>query len=384
ACFTAVGAHLPFWPVWLADWGLSEAEIGAYLGAGLAFRIGANALMGAVADRYALRRLLLGGLGLASALVFLAHLAVETKAALFVLTLMVTTTLSPMIPLGEALGLRAAQRGGFPYAHARAAGSIAFLLSNMAVGWAIAAQGADAALWTLVLATAAAGAIGFIHPGGGAPPGADKGLDTARLREGFALFRIPALAYFALAAAMAQAAHATYYLYGSIEWARQGIGAATIGQLWATGVVAETVLMLGPGAVWVARLGPVRALAIGAGIGALRFAAMMLEPPLAFLWPLQALHALSFGLVHLATMAYVAESIPPRMAASGQGVLLGLTSGIAMAVATLLAGWLTGAAGVAAAWGMAAALGLGAVGAAIASGRAAPQGAQPYFTDRIS
>lgn len=372
ACFVAIGAHLPFWPVWLAEWGLTEAEIGSYLGAGLVVRIVVNAVFGALADRYAMRRLMLGTMGLASALVFLLHLAAETKAMLFLLTLLVTTTLSPMIPLGEALGLRAAGRHGFAYAHARAAGSVAFLLSNIGVGWAIAATSADAALWTLAISCTVAGFLGFIHPGGGAPAGAQAaGLDTARLREGLALFAQPGLGWFALAASLAMAAHATYYLYGSIDWARQGISHGTIGQLWAAGVVAETVLMLGPGAVWVARLGAMNALALGAGAGALRWVAMAFEPGLMALWPLQALHALSFGLAHLAIMAFAASHIPPRLAASGQGVLIGLSSGVAMAVATLAAGWLTGLAGLAAAWWMCAAMGIGAALAARAAGRAA-------------
>ncbi|MEM9763531.1 MAG: MFS transporter, partial [Pseudomonadota bacterium] len=87
--------------------------------------------------------------------------------------------------------------------------------------------------------------------------------------------------------------------------------------------------------------------------------------------PLQALHALSFGLTHLAIMAFAASHIPPRLAASGQGVLIGLSSGVAMAVATLAAGWLTGLAGLAAAWWMCAAMGMGAALAARAAGRAA-------------
>ncbi|MEO0427542.1 MAG: MFS transporter [Pseudomonadota bacterium] len=371
ACFVAIGAHLPFWPVWLSHWGLTEAEIGSYLGAGLVLRIVANAAFGALADRFAVRRLMLGGMGLASALVFVLHLAAETKAALFVLTLLVTTTLSPMIPLGEALGLRAAGRHGFAYAHARSAGSVAFLLSNIGVGWAISATSPDAALWTLAIACTVAGFIGFFHPGGGAPPGSQgTGLDTARLREGLALFARPGLGWFALAASLAMAAHATYYLYGSIDWARQGISPITIGQLWAAGVVAETVLMLGPGALWVARLGATNALALGAAAGAVRWAAMAFEPGLVALWPLQALHALSFGLAHLAIMAFAASQIPPRLAASGQGVLIGLSSGIAMAVATLAAGWLSGFAGLPAAWVMCALMGVGAALAARAAGRA--------------
>ena len=37
--FAALGAHLPYWPVWLEHWGLTTAEIGWYLGAATVARI---------------------------------------------------------------------------------------------------------------------------------------------------------------------------------------------------------------------------------------------------------------------------------------------------------------------------------------------------------
>ncbi|MEM6971856.1 MAG: MFS transporter [Pseudomonadota bacterium] len=339
AVFTAVGAHLPFWPVWLAAWGLDEATIGYYLGAGLMVRIVANAAFAAIADRFAVRRLMLALMGFAAALVFLAHLVVESHVMLLVLTLLCTATLSPMMPLGEALGLRAARMHGFLYPTVRAAGSVAFLLANLAVGWAIGQTGPDAALWTLVGACLVAALLGLAHPGGGAPAGA-AGSDTARLREGLALFQQRHLAVFALAAAAAQAAHASFYLLGSLEFTRMGLSPGIIGALWATGVIAETLLMLGPGRDWVTRLGPAQALALGAAVGIVRWGAMALYPPAWSLWLLQALHAFTFALVHLATMAFVARHLELRLQASGQGVLLGLSAGIAMAVATLAAGWL--------------------------------------------
>ena len=41
--FLALGAHLPFWPLWLSDWGLTEAEIGAYTAVSIGARVVAGA-----------------------------------------------------------------------------------------------------------------------------------------------------------------------------------------------------------------------------------------------------------------------------------------------------------------------------------------------------
>jgi PPP family 3-phenylpropionic acid transporter len=268
--------------------------------------------------------------------VFALHALAETKPVLFGLTLLVTATLSPMIPLGEALGLRAAMRHGFPYAHARSVGSVAFLVMNVGLGVTIQHVGADAALWSLVICCLAAAVFGFLHPGGGAPPGG--GIDTAGVREGWRLTAAPAFLAFLVAASAGQASHAVYYAYGSLVWQAQGIGAQVIGMLWAVGVVVETALMLGPGTRIVTRIGPARALAIGAAAGVIRWGGLALAPGLVALWPLQALHALTFAMAHLGAMAFIATAVPPRLAATAQGVYVGTLSGLVIAGATFAAG----------------------------------------------
>ncbi|MDT8343608.1 MAG: MFS transporter [Thermohalobaculum sp.] len=363
ALFLGIGAHLPYWPVWLKDWGLSDGEVGTWLGAALAVRLVANAALSALADAYAVRRLMLGACGALAAAVFALHSLAETRPVLFGLTLLVTMTLSPMIPLGEALGLRAAIRHGFAYPQARAVGSIAFLAMNLGLGVAIARLGPDAALWSLVACCGLAAVFGLMHPGGGAPAGG--GLDTAGLREGWRLTASPAFLAFIVAASAAQASHAVFYTYGSLVWAGQGIGAEVIGRLWAMGVAVEIALMLGPGGRMVARLGPARALVLAAAAGVLRWAGFALEPGLDLLWPLQALHAGSFALAHLAAMAFIAAAIPPRLAATAQGVYVGTLAGLAMAGATLAAGWLSATHGMAQTYWLAAGLSGVSLGAAL-------------------
>jgi PPP family 3-phenylpropionic acid transporter len=378
ALFLAIGAHLPYWPVWLADWGLTDGEVAGYLGAGLVVRLVANAVLSAVADAWAVRRVMLGVCGVAAAGVFALHALADTRPELFGLTLLVTVTLSPMIPLGEALGVRASLRHGFPYAHARAVGSIAFLAMNVGLGAAIASAGPGVALWTLVVCCLAAAGFGLFHPGGGAPPGG--GLDTARFREGVAMIANRRLALFALAVGLGQASHGVYYAYGSLGWAARGIGADTIGWLWAVGVLAETALMLGPGRAWVLRLGAATAIAAGGVAGVVRWGGMMFEPGVAALWPLQSLHAFTFAIAHLGAMAFVAAEIAPRLQASVQGVLVGTISGVLMAGAMFGAGAVAAAAGIPAAYGLALAMSGGSAVAALLLARLPPAGGEAAQT----
>ncbi len=367
ALFFAFGAHLPYWPIWLAEWGLSQAEIGTYLGLALVLRVVGSTLLPALADRFAARRAVIALSALAAAAVFASHLFIETRPALLAATLAAAFVTAPLIPLGEALGVRAAAMHGFAYAHARAAGSLAFLAMNVGLGALIARLGPGVVLWAVALNFIAVAALGVVHPGGGAPPGA--GLDRSKLRETLGLMAHPVFLTFAAAASVGQASHAVYYVYGTLGWVGQGIGAGVIGLLWAIGVGAEILLMLGPGRHLVARIGPARAVALAGLAGVLRWGLMSLTPGLALLWPVQCLHALTFGLGHLGAMAFVAAAIPPRLQASAQGLYGGGMGGVTIALATLAAGGISAAYGTAGAYWLAAVLSGFALFAALRLGR---------------
>lgn len=356
--FAALGAHLPYWPVWLEHWGLTTAEIGLYLGAATVARIAGSTLIPAVADLFAIRRWIIVAASLATAAAHLAHLTIGTSAGLMAWTLIAALVMAPPVPIGEALGLRAAERFGFAYAPVRAAGSIGFLLANVGTGAFLGTWGPDMVLWAVVIGFALLAVLGAVHPGGGAP--AKDTSDRAGISEVLRLLRHPAFLLFALAMTLGQASHVVYYVYSVLDWRAQGIADATIGWLWAVGVIAETALLLGPGGRLITRIGPANALALGAIAGLLRWTAMAFTPEAWMLWPLQAMHAVSFALAHLGAMAFLAAALPGRMIASAQGLSSGAMGGVLQAGLLFLAG------AVAASWGISMAYWVASVAAGLA------------------
>ena len=332
--FAALGAYVPYWPVWLEAWGLDRADIGVLLSAATVARIVGSTVIPALADRYGIRRWIISITAAASAAMFLVHLALDTRGLLLVVTLLLSVLMAPSVPLGEALGLRAVAGHGFAYAPVRAAGSVGFLAANVGIGWALDRVHPDLVIWVSAACFLALAILGAVHPGGGS--GADT--DRARYRETARLLVTPAFAVFALALAMTQSSHVVFYVYSVLAWQDQGLGGALIGWLWAFGVIAEMVLMLGPGRRIVARIGPAWSIAIGAGAAVLRWLAMAAAPGVVWLWPLMGLHAVTFALVHLGAMAFLAAAVPPRMAASGQGLVSGVAMGITSASAVAAAG----------------------------------------------
>jgi MFS transporter, PPP family, 3-phenylpropionic acid transporter len=333
AFYMALGAHLPYWPLWLADWGLGAGEIGLYVALGMGVRVVAALAVPALADGLDARRNTIAVASAAGALLFLAHLGIDSRALLLAATVGTGAALAGIGPIGEALGLAAARVHGFAYAQARGIGSAGFLAANLAVGALLPRFGSGLVLWWIVACLVAVVLLAPGHPGGRKV----EGEVPPRPREIAALLVDPVFGLFVATVAMLQASHAVMYAYGSVHWRELGLAEPTIGLLWATAVGAEIVFLLTVATGVVGRLGPMAALGACGGAGILRWSAMAADPVGAVLWPLQATHALTFAIGHLGAMAFISRAIPPRLGAAAQGALAATAGGIAMALGMVIA-----------------------------------------------
>lgn len=87
-------------------------------------------------------------------------------------------------------------------------------------------------------------------------------------------------------------------------------------------------------------------LLIGGMAAIIRWAALAWAPPLVLLWPLQALHALSFAAVFLAAMQLIERLAPSDQATAAQMVYSSLSAGLLIGLATVVSGPLFDAYGV--------------------------------------
>lgn len=329
AIFSALGAHLPFWPLWLSDWGLSEAEIGSFTAAGMIIRVIAGLAVPALADRIDNRRLVLAGVAGFGAITFAVHGLLGDRTLLMLATLCTGVVFAGMIPIADALGGAAARTAGFSYAPARSMGSLAFLLASLGVGWLIGQYGIVVAQWWIVVSLALTIWFGATHPGGGkvrqsVPP---------RFADLMQLLSEKRFLVFIGAIGFAQSSHAVLYAYGSLHWRALGVDEGVIGQLWAFAVGVETLLMLLFGTWLIRRFGAVGAITVSAAAGIVRWAIMMTDPSGAMLWVLQGFHALTFAAGHLGGIAFIAAAVPERLAASAQGMFSSAIGGILVALA---------------------------------------------------
>lgn len=330
--FLALGAMTPFWPLWLADWGLSQAETGALLSFGIIIRVVMGVALPWAADRAGKPRRALALLAAITSLFFLAHEFAGNRFLLYLFTTITSAAIAGMTPIADALTLRAAAKGGFGFATARGVGSATFMLATILCGFAVAAFGPDAILWWLVLCFLPCIPLALHHPGGAGAP-----LPQPKFGEALALLKRPAFLLTMLASSTLLGGHAVLYTYGSLHWQSQGIADGMIGGLWAFGVACEVALMFLGGRWLIRRIGPAAALAISGMGGIIRWGFMTMDPGLIWLWPLQSLHALTFTAGFLGGIAMVQRTAPESLGSTAQGMVGAMAGGMVMALAGFLA-----------------------------------------------
>lgn len=353
--FGATGVSLPFAGLWLSSRGLSGAEIGVLLAAPMLGRLITGPAAAVWADGFRSRRTPIALLGFVAAVGYGGAGLTEDAGLRALCWFAAASAAAALIPLTDVLNLRVARRTGHDFAFPRGCGSAAFVCANVAMGALLTRVTPEAVILWVVAASAAAG----VYALRGLP---DEAVSEAGPADGMARFRglgrllrdrTLMTALFAIGAV--QAAHAFYYGFSAIAWKAQGLDERMTGLLWAFSVVVEIGFMW-----WIEpwrkrrRIGPWAVLMLGVGAAIMRWSLMALAPPLWALWPLQALHALTFAATYLAGVEIIERLTPDDSHTAGQSLNSMLAAGVLIGVATLASGPLYDAVGVGGYFAMAA------------------------------
>lgn len=338
ATFFLSGVKVTYLPVWL-DWrGLTAAEIGWITASPLFLRVLATPVICYAADRFAAHRAVLIVLAWSAAGVLVAAQWVSGFWPILLLTLLLALSSTTIMPLTETIAMAGVRRDGHDYGRMRLWGSLSFIAAGYVAGWGVERFGIGSTVQTMLVA-----AVLVILAAHCMPLATTAGNETAapgrRVQPGdiVALLTSWPFACFLIAAGAIQAAHALFYTFGVLLWRQQGLSTLTISGLWAVGVIAEIILFAYSGPV-VRAVGAGGLLLAGGVSAALRWTLMAFDPPLGVLIPLQALHGLTFGATHLGAVHFIAAIVPPAQAGTAQALHASVTSGIAMGLATLVAG----------------------------------------------
>ncbi len=340
AIFIGTGASSPYMPVWFAQHGLSGAQIGLVISLPLMARTFTAPLIAVWADSFVLRRTALMLMAAAVAGLYVLMALPWGFAWWLVVWFAASSAYSALPSLTDVIALRRASRDGFNFGWPRGIGSAAFIVANVGVGWLLTRGSAEVVLVWMVAAVGAAG-LGArlllppdpVHEEGETPHLADRMAGVG------ALLRDRDFMTAVIACGLIQSAHAFYYSFSTLTWKQQGIAENLTGLLWGVGVAAEIVFLwfLEP---WRRALGPERLLIVGGVAAVARWTAYAFAPPLWLVFPLQALHALSYAATFIASLQLTERMAKPAHASAAQAMNSSLSGGILAGLATIASGWL--------------------------------------------
>ena len=354
--FGTTGVAMPFAALWLASTGMSGAQIGLLLALPMVGRLATGPLLAVWADGFRYRKSAIALLGLAMAVGYGLAALVDHTLLRGLFWFIGATACAAIIPLIDVLTLRVARRDGYAFSLPRGFGSLAFVIANIGMGALLTVLSAQAVIVWIVTTSTLCALVSLlalpdvpVAENGLSQSGADRFKGLGRLLKN-RTFMIAVLGVGAI-----QAAHGFYYSFSAILWKQQGIAESTTGLLWAFAVAGEIVFMwlIDP---WRRRMGigPFTLVIIGGMAAVLRWVLMAGEPSALGLWPLQALHALTFAAVYLGSVEIVHTLSPPQDHTASQTLASMLSSGLMTGLATAASGPLYDRWGGAGYWPMAA------------------------------
>ncbi|MBS0550183.1 MAG: MFS transporter [Proteobacteria bacterium] len=334
AYFFAAGAFMSYWPVWLRNRGITDAEIGTLFMARQLVGVAAMLGMGFIAHKLGRLRSLLFGLSILAVVMLVGYEFSYTFLALMLVGLIWGVVWSPIMALYDGVLVNEARARGFVYGRLRLWGSVAFIAGTLTCGVTVDRVGPPSVLFVGLAGVVLLVPFALLLPAG-------ERHDPAKPRHApfglFELFRNKPFVLFMVGAGFCQSSHAVLYSFGTLTWRSAGIDDVTISMLWGESVAVEILMMLGSGWI-VARIGVTGLIGLGLVCGLVRWTGMAFTTDLPVLILLQALHAGTFAACHLGAMAFIQRALPPGGVALGQSIYYALGTGATQAVIYQFAG----------------------------------------------
>ncbi|HWA60094.1 MAG TPA: MFS transporter [Caulobacteraceae bacterium] len=345
AIFIGTGVTGPYIGAWFNAHGLSGKEIGVILAAPGMARVFTGPMLAVWADGFRLRRTPMIILGAAVTLLYVAFAFSHGFWAWAALWFVSQSLFGALSPLADVIALRRAARDGFNYGFPRGIGSVGFVFANIAMGIILTLTAPDAVVvW--MTAAAAAVVIGgrWLLPPDPVHEDGEIAHRTDRWRGLGDLLRDPAFMLAMVSAGLVQASHGFYYGFSVLSWKAQGLPPSLSGTLWGVGVGTE-VLFFWFGEGFRRAIGPERLLMLGAAGAVVRWTCLAFSPPLAWLFPLQMLHALTYCATFMASLRLIERLTPAKSASAAQSLNSVFSGGLLSGLSSIASGALFDAAG---------------------------------------
>jgi PPP family 3-phenylpropionic acid transporter len=330
--FGVLGIYLPYFNLYCYHIGLSGVQIGALSALRSLVMVVFSLLWSALADRFNLRRGIYTACSMFSAAVWIGYLTTTDFVAMLLITAGYALFYGPIIAFLEATTMDALADEKKTYGRVRAWGSISFIFIVIVLGRLIDDLPIRIILW-LVLAGSVLQAVGSLAVPAVAVSPKGNFRAAARLLLNRRMFAFLFCGFLMLVS------HGAYYGFFSIHLENMGYSRTFIGLTWALASVAEILVMLKSDWLF-RRIALEKVLLISFAAAALRWLLLFAARHPALILATQALHALTYGTFHMASILYMDRLSPEKAKTLGQAANNAVQYGIGLMIGFLLNGFL--------------------------------------------
>ena len=329
-----VGSFVPYWGIYLQSENFSPSSIGILLSLFQISRIVAPNFWGWLADHTGHR---VKWIKLTSFLGLIGFIGIFWAKGFFWIFLVMSALslfTSSTLPLAESLTLAHLATTDGHYSRIRLWGSIGFIVASLFLGYLIDLQGINILLWVLLITQAIIFFLSNTIP---------EAKEIHHKKNDLSIWKIiktPSLVALLIGCTLMVSAHGVLYNFYSIYLKEHGYSSATIGWLWAVGVICEIfIFMLMPKIL--RRYSLKTILLISLFLGVIRFILIGASPDHFYLLLIaQMFHAATFGSFHAASIEVIAYFFKGRNQSRGQAIYNSVAYGIGGTIGGLGGGYL--------------------------------------------
>lgn len=330
--FGVMGIYLPYFNLYCYHFGFNGFQIGILSALRSVALVLFPLIWGHLADRLRKRRQIYILCNIISAAVWSLFLLTTDFWPMLAIAACYGMFYAPIISFLEAFTMDVLGQEKRSYGSIRAWGSISFIVTVTLVGKVIDMFSVEIIVRFILIGSILLAALSFWIPD-------TAGWSKSPRKAGATSLLKKKLVVFLLSAFLMLVSHGAYYGFFSIHLANLGVRSTYIGLAWALASMAEIGVMIRSKKLF-SRFSLERVLIFSFAVAALRWLILFWTDSTVIIILSQVLHAVTYGMFHMASILYIDRLAPEGSKTVGQAVNNALTYGFGLMVGFFVNGYL--------------------------------------------
>ena len=330
--FSALGAFLPFWPLYLNYKSFTPYEIGVITGTMIGTKIIAPNVWGWIADKTGLRHRVIQLGALSCFIIFTFASSMESFSGMVALIFLFSFFWNASLPQFEAVTMTSLGSSYNNYSQIRLWGSLGFILSVFSLSFLTQNYGIEV-VPTCILSFLFLTFITTLFV---------KNTNANQKKHNNSLLSIalkPAVIGILLSCFLMQVSHGPFYAFFAIYLTENSYSTNSIGFIWSLGVIAEILIFIKISS-WIPKYGLQNLFIVSFLFASSRWLLISFFPESVIIVTLATLfHAITYGMYHAVSISLIHEYFTEELQGRGQALYSSISFGLGGSIGSIYSGY---------------------------------------------